>query len=214
MIQRAAGALLLFLPAVPNAAQAASVIVTVGELDTAIEQMKNKEDAIERLVLERIEQALAEADLELGEGELLFSESSENLIDDGALNSSDVRVNVVDSLLRSALERILEDEIDEALSDSELARSLARLQSSLKDGLNKELDQGFLVVDLPSPEDEQIPRLYTLLLLVPARQIVPLQCLTNNRRGVLHKHSYPVSVMSNGSVSSIPPSSSHKAGMK
>jgi len=249
---------------------AGSLTVSLDELDSAIEQMDANEDAVQRLVLQRIEQALNEADLQFDQGELLLTDRAENLIDDnsctrtevrwvdtsvaltsdtalslslasinepielgleinagvqadgrakqtlgvrlgscqtlaednfsfsasgqldlslslrivlnpvleesrqrlvlrpvvaltGTLASRNVRVDVDDSILRSALERILEDQIDNALSDSELASTLSRLERSITDTLDEELDQGLLIVDLPAPTDEQISRLYTLL---------------------------------------------------
>ena len=249
---------------------AGSLTVSLDELDSAIEQMDANEDAVQRLVLQRIEQALNESDLQFDQGELLLTDRAENLIDDnsctrtevrwvdtsvalasdtalslslasinepielgleinagvqadgrakqtlgvrlgscqtlaednfsfsasgqldlslslrivlnpvleesrerlvlrpvvaltGTLASRNVRVDVDDSILRSALERILEDQIDDALSDSELASTLSRLERSITDTLDEELDQGLLIVDLPAPTDEQISRLYTLL---------------------------------------------------
>lgn len=249
---------------------ATSLTVSLDELDTAIEQMGANEEAVQRLVLQRIEQALNDAELEFEEGELLLTDRAENLIEDnsctrtevrwvdttvalssdtalslslasvnepiqinldisarveadgrakqivgfrlgscqtlaednfsftatgqldlslslrivlnpvletsrqrlvlrpvitlnGSLVSSDVRVDVDDSILRSSLERILEAEIDDALTDSELSNTLTRLETSLNETLDEELDQGLLIVELPSPTDEQISRLYTLL---------------------------------------------------
>jgi len=267
---RIGAACLLGIASIFTSAQAASFTVSLGELDAAIDEVEGSPDAIERMVLARIEQALIDADLQLSEGELLFTDYSENLIDDnsctrtevrtlnttaalssdtalnfsltsindpielnvnilarvaasgrakqtlgvrigdcrkvaednfsfsasgeivlslqlrlelnpvletslqrlvlrpvvtldGTLEARNIRVDVDDSLLRSALERILEDEIDDALVASELADGVVQLESDLKDALDKELEQGVLIVDLPSPTDEQVSRLYTLL---------------------------------------------------
>lgn len=249
---------------------AASVTVTLGELDAAIEQVDGDRDAIERMVISRIEQALVDADLQFAEGELLFTETSEDLLDDNSCNSTEVRslvttaalasdtalnfslasinepivlnldvgarieasgrakqtlgfrlgscqaiaednfsftatgdldlsltlrlvlnpvletslkrlvlrpvvtldgalslrnlrVDVDDTVLRKALESMLEDEVDDAMSGSKWVAVLERLETDLRQTLNDELEQGLLVVELPEPSDEQVSRLYTLL---------------------------------------------------
>ncbi len=266
----AAGLSLFFAMSVAPWAHSDTVIVSVAELDVAIAQLSDNPDAIERMVLERINDSLTEADLQLSEGELVFSQTSENLIEDnsctrtevrrmtttaalasntslsftfsslndpveidvsivadvaalgrakqtigfrlgrcqelaednftfsangqvdlslrltlvlnpvlesglqrlvlrpvisfnGTLVTRNVRVDVDDSLIKVALERILENEIDDALTTSELVNALDRLNTSLSDRLAEELDEGLLVVDLPTPTDEQVSRLYTLL---------------------------------------------------
>lgn len=263
-------AVALSASALSASAQANMVTVTLGELDSAIGQLDGNPDAIELMVRERIEQALANSDLKFAEGELLFTDVGENLRDsdsctrtevrrvettaalasdtalsfsltsindpielnldisasitasgrakqtlgfrlggcrliaednfsftangqidltlglrlqlnpvldtslqrlvlrpvitlDGTLHSRSVNVDVDDSLLRSVLEGIVEDEIDDALTNTELARALLRLENNLKETLDAELEQGTLTVDLPEPSDEQVSRLYTLL---------------------------------------------------
>lgn len=75
----------------PGYVVASTLEVTLGELDDAIEQIEDTPDAIERMVLQRIEKALEEAGLRFDAGQLLFSDTSENLIDDDSCNRTEIR---------------------------------------------------------------------------------------------------------------------------
>lgn len=265
-----AASCLFFCTLLSDQARAATVQVTVGDLDTAIEQMPSNPEAFERLVLSRIQEAINEADLQLDAGSLIFTDTSRDLVDDnsctrtevrtvtttatlasdttlalslsslneplvlslnimasveangrakqtigirvgscqtlaednfsfkatgnlelsltltlnlnpeldtyfqrlvlrpvieldGDLIARDVRVDVDDSILRKVLEGLLEDELESALDQSEMVKAIARLQLDLEQTLAQELDDGSLVIELPSADDEQVSKLYTLL---------------------------------------------------
>lgn len=81
----------LLLVSQPATAQASTLEVTLGELDEAIDQIDGNPDAIERLVLRRVEEALIDAGLQFDQGQLLFTDTSENLIDDDSCNSTEIR---------------------------------------------------------------------------------------------------------------------------
>jgi len=82
---------------------------------------------------------------------------------EGNLIKQNVRTDVDDSLLRSLLERVLEEQIDDALDADQLRATIIELEASLKASLDKQLTNGLIVVELPSPTDEQIASLYSLL---------------------------------------------------
>ncbi len=65
--------------------------VSVGELGSAIERLDSEPDAIQKLVLQKIRDELAAADLTLREGELLFSDSASNLVASNSCNRTEVR---------------------------------------------------------------------------------------------------------------------------
>ena len=82
----------------------------------------------------------------------------------GELEKRNVAVDVDDSLLRSVLEDIIEDQIDSALDERELLSAVNDLEQKLSDALGKTLDSdGTLVVELPAPTDEQVSALYRTL---------------------------------------------------
>ena len=251
-------------------AYAATLSVSLGELNDAIEQMDSAPDSVQQLVLQKISDQLLEADLRLDAGELLFSDTASDLVSSSSCNRTEVRslttnvvlasdtslslsllslndpvsiqldlntrieafgqakqivgfrlggcqqlatdsfsfaasgdaqfslrltlllnpvlntvseqlvlspelsldaslvrsnsrVDVDDSLLRSVLEDLIEDEIDDAFNSSRLNTEVAELEQRLTQRISSELDNGQLVVDLPTPNDEQIDALYALL---------------------------------------------------
>ena len=90
---------------------------------------------------------------------------------DGELLESDIRVDVDDSLLRSLLEDYLQDEIESLLRPSRLRDEITQLQDSVNEQLIEALDgdsdtgaeAGTLDIVLPAADDEQIIALYELL---------------------------------------------------
>ena len=81
----------------------------------------------------------------------------------GSLVKQGITVDVSDSLLRSVLEDFLEDEIDDALNNAQVVSAIQELERDLSDSLAEQLDDGAITLELPSPTDEQINKLYTLL---------------------------------------------------
>jgi len=81
----------------------------------------------------------------------------------GNLTKQGITVDVNDSLLSSILEGYIEDEIDDALSDTQVVSAINDLEQELSDALAEELDNGELILELPSPSDEQVNTLYSLL---------------------------------------------------
>jgi acetyl esterase/lipase len=81
----------------------------------------------------------------------------------GNLVKQGITVDVSDSLLRSVLEDFLEDEIDDALDDAQIVSAINELQEELSDALAQQFNNGAITLELPSPTDEQIDTLYTLL---------------------------------------------------
>ncbi|MEE9321664.1 MAG: alpha/beta hydrolase, partial [Granulosicoccus sp.] len=79
------------------------------------------------------------------------------------LSHRDITVDVDDTWLRRVLEKVLEEQIDRALSSSRLAAEISKLQARIDTALQEELDNGLIVVELPDPNDEQVLALYELL---------------------------------------------------
>ena len=103
---------------------------------------------------------------------------------DGELLESDISVDVDDSLLRGILESYLQDEIDDIFSPGRLRDELTDLQASLNSSLMRELTDGFLDIELPPSDDEQIRALYELLT-PQARFPLTSEFLRNNRLEII-----------------------------
>lgn len=253
-----------------NTAKAEVISVSIAELDNAIYDMEYRSDALATLALKRIQQSLNEANLTLGNGEILYRDTQTDLDVDSGCNRTQIRsldttivlesgsalslslenmyqpihltieldtrisvagrakqiigfrlgscqelandnfdfsasgtaklilqltlsmnptvntdaqtltlrpsvslngqldkqnfnVDVDDSLLQSILEDFLEDEIDDALTDSRVVQSIGELESALIKSLEENLTQGAVVLELPTPTDDQITALYKLL---------------------------------------------------
>ena len=82
---------------------------------------------------------------------------------DGELTSSDINVEVDDSLLRGVIENFLQDEIDDLFSPARVREELAGLQTTLDDQFDADLSDNFIDIELPPSDDEQILALYELL---------------------------------------------------
>ncbi len=90
---------------------------------------------------------------------------------DGELLTSNIRVDVDDSVLRSLLEDYLQDEVESLLSPSRLRDEIVQLQDSVNQQLVESLEgdsetdaePGTLDIVLPAADDEQIVALYELL---------------------------------------------------
>ena len=81
----------------------------------------------------------------------------------GDLSTRNIRTDVNDSLLGSLLERVLEEQIDDALNSAAFSTTLNEFELKLTQSLDKQLENGLIIVELPTPSDEQITALYRLL---------------------------------------------------
>lgn len=81
----------------------------------------------------------------------------------GNLVKQGITVDVSDSLLNSILEDFLEDEIDDALNNAQVVSAIEGLEQDLSEALAEQFENGIITIELPSPTDEQINTLYTLL---------------------------------------------------
>lgn len=102
----------------------------------------------------------------------------------GELFESDISVDVDDSLLRGILESFFQDEVDDLFSAGRLQDVLTDLQASLNSSLMDELTDGFLDIQLPPSDDEQIQALFELLT-PQARFPLTQEFLRDNRLEII-----------------------------
>lgn len=82
---------------------------------------------------------------------------------DGVALTTDIRVDVNDSLLAGIVERILLARIDDELGPSAVERRFEELESGLQQKITEAWPDGYVDVQLPEPGDAQINALYQLL---------------------------------------------------
>ncbi len=114
----------------------------------------------------------------LAQGTLRFSPAVELT---GELFESDISVDVDDSLLRGVLESFLQDEVDDLFSIGRLQTELTDLQASLNSSLTTD---GFLDIELPESDDQQIMALFELLT-PQARFPLTTEFLNENRLEII-----------------------------
>lgn len=102
----------------------------------------------------------------------------------GGLFESDVSVDVNDSLLRGLLESYIQDLVDDLFSTDQLLDALTDLELTLNDRLMTEFTDGFLDIELPPSDDEQIRALYELLT-PQARFPLTAEFLRENRLEII-----------------------------
>lgn len=102
----------------------------------------------------------------------------------GELFESDITVDVDDSLLRGVLESYFQDEVDELFSVGSLRDEVTDLQASLNERLSTELTDGYLDIELPPADNDQIRALYELLT-PQARFPLTAEFLRENRLEII-----------------------------
>ncbi len=102
----------------------------------------------------------------------------------GELFESDITVDVDDSLLRGLLESYIQDEVDDLFSAGTLRDEVTDLQTSLNQSLREELTDGFLDIELPPSDDDQIKALFELLT-PQARFPLTAEFLRDNRLEII-----------------------------
>ena len=81
---------------------------------------------------------------------------------DGELVDADIDVDVDDSLLEGLIEDLLVDLIEDAFSPERVAAELAGLRADVAEALDAELDGGTVEIELPTPDDARLRRLYRI----------------------------------------------------
>lgn len=124
----AMGLLVLCGPGVlPSLASADPVSISVGELGDAIDAMDTEPDAISRMALQKIQAQLDEANLQLSDGDILFSDTATNLTTDSGCTRTEVRSLLTtvtldaDSRLTLSLESLYQPLIVSAAVDLQIA---------------------------------------------------------------------------------------------
>ena len=102
----------------------------------------------------------------------------------GDLLAWDINVDVDDTILSRLIERLLKSEINDAFGPDRLQGELATLQQTINEKLTAELENGYLDIELPEPDDTQIAQLY-LLLAPNARFPLTLGYISEHRFEIL-----------------------------
>ncbi|MBX2886670.1 MAG: alpha/beta hydrolase [Granulosicoccus sp.] len=103
---------------------------------------------------------------------------------DGELDNWALRSDVDDSVFRALLEQLLQSEVEKTLGPDRIEAELTDLQSVADDWLLDAIPDGFLDVELPEADDEQIVALYELLL-PDARFPLTLEYVRRHRNELL-----------------------------